>query len=227
MKLEKVTNSGQQEAKRRYVDACGLAHALELVGERWSMLIVRELLLGPRRFSDLRADIPGLSANVLTQRLSELEDRGLVKRRKLPPPASVQVYEATPWALDASPILCALGRWAFRSPAHDPSQPVSGVAILLSMTSNFDAKKAGDLVTTIGFRFRTGDYYAQVCDGALEVHPGTPSAVQAVVTCDPNDLKPILYGGAPIDSLAIEGDKQAVERYVRLFSLPPKVEPSS
>ena len=83
------------EDKRRFDDACGLAHAMELLGERWAMLVLRELAYGPRRFSDLKADLQGISANVLTQRLTELEARGLVRKTKLPPPAAVQVYEAT------------------------------------------------------------------------------------------------------------------------------------
>src|SRR6476646_632013 len=93
--------------KRRYDDACGLAHALELLGDRWSMLILRELAYGPRRFSELKADLPGISANVLTQRLGELEQRGVVRKTRLPPPASVQVYEATPWGLEAAPVMRA------------------------------------------------------------------------------------------------------------------------
>src|SRR5882762_9588590 len=98
MKLQKLTNPRQNDEKRRtYYDACGLAHALELVGERWAMLVMRELAYGPRRFSELKADLQGISANVLTQRLSELEARGLVRKVRLPPPASVQVYEATEW----------------------------------------------------------------------------------------------------------------------------------
>src|SRR3712207_3319867 len=101
MKFEKTTN----EAKRRYDDACGTAHALELIGERWALLVLRELLLGPRRFSELRADLPAISASILTQRLTELESRGLVLRRRLPPPASVQVYEATAWGLETAPLI--------------------------------------------------------------------------------------------------------------------------
>ena len=80
------------------------------------MLVLRELAYGPRRFSELKADLPGISANVLTQRLAELEDRGLVRKSKLPPPASVQVYEATDWGLEAMPVIASLGRWAARSP---------------------------------------------------------------------------------------------------------------
>lgn len=223
MKLE-ISTSAVGEAKRRYADACGLAHALELIGERWAMLVVRELLLGPRRFSELKADLPGISANVLTQRLSELEERGLVRRRKLPPPASVQVYEATQWALDASPVLCALGRWAFRSPAHDGMQPVSGVAILLSMTTNFDPAKAGEFAATITFRFGESAYHASVGDTAIRVAAGEPPSTDATVTCHPDELKSVLYGGAPVEMLRVEGDLDAVRRFVALFSLPPKVD---
>src|SRR3546814_8454039 len=91
-----------------------MAHGLELLGDRWALFIVRELMLGARRFGDLRADLPGISANVLTQRLSELEANGIVVRSKLPPPASVQVYELTEWGYAAEPIVQELGRWAAR-----------------------------------------------------------------------------------------------------------------
>src|SRR5437764_9209079 len=104
MKLQKTTKSRQSEEKRQYDDACGLAHALELLGERWAMLVLRELAYGPRRFSELRADLQGISANVLAQRLTELESRGLVRKIRLPPPASVQVYEATEWGLEVVPL---------------------------------------------------------------------------------------------------------------------------
>ncbi len=89
-----------------------LARAVELIGERWAILILAELISGPRRFSHLRKDLPGISANLLSKRLTELEDRGLVRRTQLPRPASVKVYEATEWALEVGPILEALGRWA-------------------------------------------------------------------------------------------------------------------
>jgi DNA-binding HxlR family transcriptional regulator len=223
MQLEKITNNSKTETKRGYVDACGLAHALELVGERWAMLVVRELLLGPRRFSDLKADLPGISANVLTQRLGELEERGLVRRRKLPPPASVQVYEATEWALDAGPVLCELGRWAFRSPGHDGSQPVSRVAILLSIRTNFDPAKAAGFAGTIAFRFDGAGYFARVADGAIEVGAGEVTA-DATITGHPDALKMVLYGGAPADSLGIDGDCDAARRFLTFFSLPPKVQ---
>src|SRR6476646_5297942 len=143
MKLQKLTNSRQREEKRRYEDACGLAHALDLVGERWAMLVLRELAYGSRRFSELKADLPGISANVLTQRLTELEARGLVRKTRLPPPASVQVYEATEWGLEAVPIIASLGRWAARSPWHDPTLPMSHVSLLMSMETLLSPTLAG------------------------------------------------------------------------------------
>ncbi len=113
MKLRKITKRKGSE-KRRYDDSCGTAHALELIGDRWALLVMRELMLGPRRFSQLRADLPGISANVLAQRLGDLERTGLLERLKLPPPASMQVYGLTRWGYEAEPITQALGRWAAR-----------------------------------------------------------------------------------------------------------------
>src|SRR6478735_6090294 len=141
MKLEKITNSH----RRRYDDACAAAHALDIVGERWALLVVRELMMGPKRFSDLRASLPGISANVLTQRLEGLEAAGVLTRRKLPPPASAQVYELTPWGYESEPIFQALGRWAARSPSHDPTLPFSAASLLLSLRTMLDPARAGGL----------------------------------------------------------------------------------
>src|ERR671921_2798404 len=101
---------------RSYNDACAAAHALDLVGERWALLVVRELVLGPKRFTDLRAGLPHVSPNVLAQRLRELEAAGVVRRRKLPPPAASRVYELTPWGEELEPVIIRLGRWGARSP---------------------------------------------------------------------------------------------------------------
>src|SRR5215210_5492323 len=97
MKFNKITTENSCPSRRRYDDACGTAHALDLIGERWALLVMRELMLGPKRFSDIRADLPGISANTLTQRLEGLETAGIVVRTRLAPPASGQVYELTEW----------------------------------------------------------------------------------------------------------------------------------
>lgn len=227
MKLEKTTKTLNAARHGGYEDACGLAHALELIGDRWTPLVLRELAIGPRRFSELRTDLPGISANVLTQRLGELEERGLVRRRKLPPPASVQVYEATQWALDARPILCALGRWASRSPLHDPSHPVSPVAIMLSMQTNIDSTRAGDFAAKAVFRFATASFALHLSDGGIDLLPGETDFADFTVTTTANALKPVLYGGAPPDTLAIDGNIEMARQFFTLFSLPPKAVSSS
>src|SRR5215213_17225 len=149
MKLEKLTERPEPRTKRHYEDACATAHALDLVGERWALLVMRELMLGPKRFGDLRESLPGISANVLTQRLEGLEAAGVLVRRKLPPPASVQVYELTPWGYESAPIFQALGRWAVRSPRHDPMRPFSPVSLMLSLRTMMSAEAAGDLKARI------------------------------------------------------------------------------
>ena len=223
MQLENVTESRRTEPRRGYDDACGTAHALELIGERWALLVLRELMLGSRRFSELRADLPGISANVLTQRLTDLEARGLVVKKRLPPPANVQVYEATPWGLEAEPIVQALGRWAARSPRHDPTLPISGVSILLSFRTMFDSARAGDMAATIAFRFGEDRYFVTIGDGKLVAHRGEPVAADLTLTGEPTMLAAVVYGKQPIDLIGIEGDRDLSQRFVDLFELPPKV----
>ena len=223
MQLDKLTDERQTEAKRGYDDACGTAHALELIGERWSLLVLRELMLGPRRFSELRSDLPGISANVLAQRLVELEQRDLVRKARLPPPASVQVYEATDWGLEAEPIVQALGRWAARSPRHDPTLPISGVSILLSFRTMIDRREARDIDARIGFRFGESGYVARLHEGSIEVARGDPEGCDVVFTAAPTALAAVVYGGTPLDSIHVEGDMALAKRFTTLFPLPPKV----
>jgi DNA-binding HxlR family transcriptional regulator len=229
MKLQKVTNAGQAGSKRRYDDACGTAHALDLIGERWALLVVRELMLGPKRFSDLRADLPGLSANVLTQRLEGLEAAGLVVRRRLPPPASAQVYELTPWGYEAEPVIQSLGRWAARSPAHDPTLPISAVSIMLSFRTMFDAARAGDFRARIGFRLGAESFVARLGEGRLEIARDETEGADAVFAGTPQGLAAAVYGGQPFEALEaagilkVTGDRTTAARFATLFPLPPKV----
>jgi DNA-binding HxlR family transcriptional regulator len=223
VKLETTTRLRRNEGKRSYDDACGLAHALELIGERWALLVMRELMFGPRRFSELKADLPGISANVLTQRLAELEERGLVRRTRLPPPASVQVYEATEWGLEAAPVLRQLGKWAVRSLCHDPGRPVSHVSIMMSMQTMFDAELAEGFAARAGFRFGETNYVADICDGRIGISRGPLDGCHFVVAAEPEEVAGVLYGGAPIDAIKVDGDLALAKRFVTLFPMPPKV----
>jgi DNA-binding HxlR family transcriptional regulator len=219
---EKLT----KQEKRVYDDACGLAHALELIGERWAMLVLRELAYGPRRFSELKADLHGISANVLTQRLTELEARGLVRKVRLPPPASVQVYEATPWGLEAAPVIARLGRWAARSPLHDPTLPISHVAIMMSLQTMLDPELARGLIGTLGFRLGETSYVAILHDGRLDVERREIAACDVVFTAAPAELAAVIYGGAPMDLVGVDGDMVLARRFITLFPLPDKIQTS-
>ncbi len=233
MKLQKVTDSGQGGAKRRYDDACGTAHALDLIGERWALLVMRELMLGPKRFGDIRSDLPGISANVLTQRLEGLEAAGLLVRRRLPPPASTQVYELTPWGYEAEPIVQSLGKWAARSPAHDPTLPISATSIMLSFRTMFDGSRAAGFDARIGFRLGAEHFRARVRDGHFESARGETEGADSVFIGTPTGLAAAVYGGQPFDSLEaagllkVEGDFEVAARFTTLFPLPAKVDPSA
>jgi DNA-binding HxlR family transcriptional regulator len=222
VELEKITKHRKSEEKRRYDDACGLAHALELIGERWAMLVLRELAYGPRRFSELKADLPGISANVLTQRLAELEKRGIVRKTRLPPPASVQVYEATRWGLEAAPVIARLGRWAARSPLHDPTLPISHVAIMMSLETMLDPERAAGMRARLGFRLGDTTYVAELIDGRLDVERRKIEGCDLVFTAAPGELGAVIYGGAPLETIALEGDLDLARRFVTLFPLPQK-----
>ena len=229
MELKKITTKRAAPAHRRYDDACGTALALDLIGERWALLVVRELMLGPKRFGDLRANLPGISANVLTQRLEGLEAAGVLVRRKLPPPASIQVYELTPWGYESEPMLQALGRWAVRSPAHDPTLPLSAVSLMLSFRTMFDARRAKGFSARIGFCIGAETFLARIAKERIVIARESVDTADAVFTAGAPMIAAAVYGGQPLDALeaggalSLAGDRAVAERFATLFPLPPKV----
>src|SRR4051812_30613851 len=187
------------------------------------MLVVRELAYGPRRFSELKADLPGISANVLTQRLTELESRGLLRKIKLPPPASVQVYEATEWGLEAVPVIAALGRWAARSPLHDPTLPMSHVSLLMSLQTLLSPQLAKGFESCVGFRLGDAAYVATIRDGRLDVERREPTECAVTFVGSSIDVAAVIHGGAPFEMIRVEGDLELARRFRTLFPLPAKV----
>jgi len=228
MESQKQTIIDQPARRRWYEDACGTAHGLDLVGERWALLVMRELMFGPKRFGDLRRDLPGISANVLTQRLEGLEAAGIAIRRKLPPPASVQVYELTPWGLESEPIFQTLGRWAVRSPGHDPTLPLSTASLFLSFRTMIDRDRARGLHGKIGFRIGDESFVATLEDGTITVLREPIGTVDLLVEGAVSAIGAAVYGGQPIagleaaGALRMTGDRALAERFVTLFSLPEK-----
>ena len=209
-----------------YDDACGTAFGLEVIGERWALLVVRELMLGARRFSDLRASLPGISAKVLTERLATLEEAGVLVKRKLPPPVSAQVYELTPWGQAAEPLLQEIGRWAAMSSSHDPTLPLSPVSFMLSLRTMFNADKAARLRARVGFRFPDTAFVAEVAGGRLPVSRAEPEGCDAVfVAPGAPPLAAMFYGGAPAEEVGvgIEGDAALAAAFADIFELPGKL----
>jgi hypothetical protein len=185
-------------------------------------------MLGPKRFSDIRADLPGISANTLTQRLEGLEKAGIVLRAKLPPPASGQVYGLTEWGYQTLPVMGALGRWAVRSPEHDPNQHFSAVSLLLSFMAMNQPAITRSLDATIGFRLGRENYLLTMRDGAINAVRGEPVGADLIFEGAPGAIAAAVYGGVRLAALEAEGaltlvgNREIAERFVTLFPLPPK-----
>ncbi|MGE3747051.1 MAG: winged helix-turn-helix transcriptional regulator [Sphingomonadaceae bacterium] len=227
MELEKITTVRDKQ-KRQYDDACGAALGLYLLGDRWAMLIVRELMYGPKRFGEIRASLPGISANVLTQRLDELEASRILERRKLPPPASAQVYELTEWGYEAEPIIQHLGKWATRSPLHDPMRPLSVASMIMSLKTMIDRRRAEKLVARVGFRFGDESFNGRLTYGSFQAWRGEIDNADTTFIAEPRVLAAAIYGGRPLAELEadgllrVEGDRALADRFVTLFPLPQK-----
>lgn len=213
--------------KRSYGEACRFAHALDLVGERWALLVVRELLLGPKRFTDLRAGLPHASSNILSERLRELEQGGVIQRRKLPPPAASWVYELTGWGRELEPVVTKLGAWGARSPFPPETQEIGADSIVLALRSLFDAGAAGDLEATYELRIGGERFRVEVAGGKLELGRGVASDPGASIAVpDAPTLAAFLTGQLPLgdalgsSAVQIEGNKRAAKRFLRLFPMP-------
>jgi DNA-binding HxlR family transcriptional regulator/putative sterol carrier protein len=212
--------------KRSYDDGCASAHALDLVGERWALLVVRELVLGPKRFTDLRTGLPGISPNVLTQRLEELEEASVVRRRKLPPPASAWVYELTEWGQELESVIMALGRWGARSPFLPMGACLSIDALILSLRTMFSPEAAAGFEASLEIRLGEDRFHAEIAGGQMNLTRGSASHPDAIIESDSDTLVAVVYGGRKLaealrfGDLKIEGDRGAVKRFVGLFPLP-------
>lgn len=212
---------------RTYGDACKTAHALDLVGERWALLVVRELLLGPKRFTDLRAGLPGASPDVLAQRLRELEAAGVLRRRKLGPPVSSQVYELTEWGSELEPVVVALGRWGSRSPLADDRLEMSVDAHAIALKADFDPNAAGDLNARYQLRLGGEPFRIDVADRRIEVARGEAPEPDAAIETEPATLAEVLWGGSSLadalrsGAIKVKGSKTEAKRFFSLF--PPPV----
>jgi DNA-binding HxlR family transcriptional regulator len=213
--------------KRTYRDPCGIARALDVVGERWALLVVRELMLGPKRFTDLRAALPGLSADILTQRLRELDAAGVVGRSTLPPPAASKVYELTGRGRELEPVLLALGRWGSREPLPPAGRALTADAFALALPTLFAGAEGVD--ATIVLRLGEARFEARVHAGRLEVtrlERTGGAAPDATIEATTGALAQVMWHGRPLedalaaDTVRIGGDRGAAEAFLALFPPP-------
>ena len=212
--------------RKRYSQYCPVAHALDLVGERWALLVVRELLKGPKRYTDLADALPGIGTNILAGRLRDLEEGGIVRKRKLPPPASSAVYELTEYGAELEEVLHALGRWGARS----LGPPCAGTALpagwlVNALRATFDAEAARGM--TAEYELRAGGEVAAIGidDGELTAVPQHAEAPDLVLDTDPPTVFELVSGElAAEEALAsgrarVEGDPAELARFASLFTL--------
>jgi DNA-binding HxlR family transcriptional regulator len=214
--------------KRTYGDRCGVARALDLVGERWALLVVRELLLGPKRFTDLRAGLPHVGPDVLAQRLRELEHAEIVRRATLPPPAGSRVYELTERGRELEPVVLALGRFGSVAPFPAGDARIGVDAVMIALKTLFDPAGAEGHAGAYELRLADQRFRIEVADGAIAIARGEAPAPDAVIETDPGTLATVLWHGRGLEAarragdLTIEGDRRAAARLLALFPLPDR-----
>jgi len=218
---------------RKYEDSCGVARALDLIGERWALLVVRELLLGPKRFTDLRAGLPAASPNVLSQRLRELDDAGVIRRRHLPAPAASRVYELTEWGRELEPVVLGLARWGSRAPVADHPGASLGVdSIVLGVRTFFVLDGGEGWEATYELRLGDDRFTVRVRRGEVDVSRGEAHAPDATIATDPATFLAILNKTQSLSDATkrrdatVTGSRALVERLLHAISVPIPVRSS-
>jgi DNA-binding HxlR family transcriptional regulator len=208
--------------RRTYGDPCGVARALDAVGERWALLVVRELLLGPKRFSALHRGLGAASQNVLAQRLRELEAAGVVHRRRLGPPAGSWVYELTEQGSELEPVLIALGRWGRDRPMTAEAE-LSVDALVLALKTTFDPVAAGDLEASLDLHVDDDQFEVAVTGGRLSITRASARDPDAMLRTDAPTLRELAFRKRRLDDaaaagdVAVDGDGAALQRLLDAF----------
>jgi DNA-binding HxlR family transcriptional regulator len=218
------TQAAEARPVRTYGDGCAIAHALDLIGERWALLVVRELLLGPKRFSDIQAGVPNARPNVLSQRLRDLERSGIIHRRKLGPPVRAWVYELTERGRELDPVLLALGDWGRRSPLKSADAPIGADSLLLALKAHFTPARWRGAPAV--YRVELGDdvFNIHVGDGGVTITRGEPTNPDVTIRADTATFRALFVTGTPLagldadSNLEVIGDENAFQRLVTASS---------
>jgi DNA-binding HxlR family transcriptional regulator/putative sterol carrier protein len=213
---------------RSYGQFCGVARALELVGERWALLIIRDLLVGPRRFTDLRQGLPRIPTNVLSDRLKELEQAGVVRRRVLPRPAASVVYELTAYGSQLEEVVVRLGLWGAQSLGEPrPGEILTTDSMVLALRSTFVPEAARDLRASYELRLGPVTLHARIEDGTVSVAEGPLADADLIIEAGPA-VKDLMNGElSPAEALAqgsvrVRGDAALLDGFARAFRIPAK-----
>jgi DNA-binding HxlR family transcriptional regulator len=209
---------------RSYRDSCGIARALDVVGERWALLVVRELLLAPRRFSELRQALPHISSNLLADRLRELEHNGVIRRRPTPR-EGLRVYELTEWGRKLEPILLGLGDWGIDAPQPPPPAALSATSVLIFLRRAARPDPAAP-PTTCRLELDGRVWTVRLASGRVEVQPGEPATAAVSLRAEPKTFSALLADPATLatacadGSVAVVGDLSAIDRLLHAVTNP-------
>lgn len=210
----------EEPRRLRYDEGCLAAHALNLVGDRWALLVVRELMFAPKRFQMIRAGLPGITASVLTGRLAQLAQAGVVDHD-----ARLGIYTLTDAGRGLLPVLEALCRWALTVPGHDPTRFISPSALMISMRVNLVADRANGRDLAAGFDFGSEAFEVRVRNGELCTRAVARPEAPCVLSGTGNTLAAAVYGAMPLarlvatDVVGVSGDVAAAEEFLALFRL--------
>ncbi len=211
--------------KRRYGQYCGFSRALEMVGERWALLIVRDLLVGPKRFSEIQRGLPGIPTNILTARLNELEDNGLVRRRAQARPAKGVAYELTEDGAALDEAVLALGRWgALHLGEPQPDETITEDSIATALRTTFRPSAAGKAKVTYLLRMGPIEVHATVRNGAVTVGRGGIAKPDLIIETGPA-MRALMTGEiSPAQALEkglvhVTGDPKLLDRFARTFQI--------
>lgn len=211
-------------SKRSYNQYCAIARGLDVIGDRWTLLLVRELMLGPKRYGDLLAGSPGMGTNLLADRLREMESAGLVERVVLPPPAGSTVYQLTEAGSALEPVMMALGRWGrrFMGPIR-PDEYLSPGAFFIALRARFEPENAAGLREAYEFRIDGRVFEVRVEDGVCVTSEGRANAPVATITLDVETFTEIFFGRLTAEEalgserVQVTGDKAALARFQKAF----------
>ncbi|UGT43489.1 helix-turn-helix transcriptional regulator [Nocardia yamanashiensis] len=214
-------------AKRSYNQYCGIAVALDLLGERWSLLVLRNLLLGPKRFKDLLDGLPGIGTGLLSQRLKELDAAGLITRTTLPPPAASTVYHLTPAGESLRPMFLELSRWGLaRLGDPAPGQHVDAELVALAMEARFDHDAAGDDADGVyELRVEGQVFRLSITHGSFEIRAGAAESPRAAITTDLATLAALNNGTSSLanaletQAVTVSGDTGALPSLAHAFGI--------